>query len=144
MRAALPDISEEDRWSYAVEIDLLVNYSVTWKIQVLLKVNSNNIYQIKKKVNYNSKMVVYFPECSAESHTKVLPWQHLAPETITVKALKIVIFGKDKNCQTKPVTETSLQTLSEEWPWRDSWLGDHNNRPRWKGKIFKARTALVP
>ena len=52
----------------------------------------------------------------AESHTKVLPWQNLAPETITVKALKIVIFGKDKNCQTKPVTETSLQTLSEEWP----------------------------
>ena len=50
--------------SYAVEIDLLVNYSVTWKIQVLLKVNSNNVYQIKKKVNYNSKMVVYFPECS--------------------------------------------------------------------------------
>ena len=39
VRAALPDINEVADANHAVEKDLLINYAVTRKIQVLLKVN---------------------------------------------------------------------------------------------------------
>ena len=71
---------------------------------------SNEVYQIKKKFNCNSKMVVYLVnEMFAESNTKV-PSQNLVLEPITIKA-HIVIFGKDKNCQTKPVTRNVFSNI---------------------------------
>ena len=70
---------------------------------------SNEVYQIKKKFNCNSKMVVYLVNVVfAESNTKV-PSQNLVLEPIT-KA-HIVIFGKDKNCQTKPVTRNVFSNI---------------------------------
>ena len=71
---------------------------------------SNEVYQIKKKFNCNSKMVVYLVnEMFAESNTKV-PSQNLVLEPITIKA-HIVIFGKNKNCQTKPVTRNVISNI---------------------------------
>ena len=59
MRAALPDINEVDKCE-PCERDLLVNYAVTWKKQVLLKVNIQTKFI---KFDCNSKIVVYLIEC---------------------------------------------------------------------------------
>ena len=111
MRAALPDISEEDRCelcggkrSSCQSCSNMKNTS-TFKGKY-----SNEVYQIKKKFNCNSKMVVYLVnEMFAESNTKV-PSQNLVLEPITIKA-HIVIFGKDKNCQIKPVTRNVFSNI---------------------------------
>ena len=72
---------------------------------------SNEVYQIKKKFNCNSNMVVYLIDVVfAESNTKVLPSQNLVLEPITIKA-HIVIFGKNNNCQTKPVTRNVISNI---------------------------------
>ena len=56
-------------------------------------------------------MVVYLIECSAaKSNKKVQPGQNFVLEPIIIKA-HIVIFGKDKNCQTKPLTRNVITNI---------------------------------
>ena len=42
---------------------LLVNFAVTGKIQILQSKHSNKVYQIKKNLHCNSKIVAYLKEC---------------------------------------------------------------------------------
>ena len=112
MRAALPDISEEDRCAPCggkrSPCQLCSNMKNT---STFKGIYSNEVYQIKKKFNCNSNMVVYLIDVVfAESNTKVLPSQNLVLEPITIKA-HIVIFGKNKNCQTKPVTRNVISNI---------------------------------
>ena len=65
MRAALPDISEEDRCEprggKRSPCQLYSNMKYT---SAFTAIYSNGVYEIKKKINCNSKMVVYLIKCS--------------------------------------------------------------------------------
>ena len=63
MRAALPDISEEGRCKPCGRppCQLCSNMKNT---SIFKGKNSSKVYQIKKKFNCNSKIVVYLVECS--------------------------------------------------------------------------------
>ena len=119
MRAALPDISEDDRCApCGGKISPCQLCSNMKNTSTFKGIYSNEVYQIKKKFNCNSKMVVYLVnEMFAESNTKV-PSQNLVLEPITIKA-HIVIFGKDKNYQTKPVTRSVISNII----WRMTIMG---------------------
>ena len=112
MRAALPDISEDDRCApCGGKISPCQLCSNMKNTSTFKGIYSNEVYQIKKKFNCNSNMVVYLIDVVfAESNTKVLPSQNLVLEPITIKA-HIVIFGKNKNCQTKPVTRNVISNI---------------------------------
>ena len=112
MRAALSDISEEDRCepcggkrSPCQSCSNMKNTS-TFKGKY-----SNKVYQIKKKFNCNFKMVVNLIECSVcRKQYKSTTVTKLSTRAITIKA-HIVIFGMDKNCQTKPVTRNTIANI---------------------------------
>ena len=99
MRAALPDISEDDRCApCGGKISPCQLCSNMKNTSTFKGIYSNEVYQIKKKFNCNSKMVVYLVN------------EMFVLEPITIKA-HIVIFGKDKNCQTKPVTRNVITNI---------------------------------
>ena len=73
--------------------------------------HSNEVYQIKKNFNCNSKMVVYLIEFringkqyNGSSVTKF----HARANIIKAHS---VIFGKGKYCQTKPVTRNVFTNI---------------------------------
>ena len=65
MRAALPDISEEDRCEPCGGKKSPCQLCSNMKNASTFKgIYSNEVYQMKKKFNCNIKMVVYLIECS--------------------------------------------------------------------------------
>ena len=105
VRAALPDINEVGRCEPCggkrppCQLCNNMKNTSTFKSK-----HSNEVYQIKKKFNCNSKMVVYLIECRiCGKQYNGSTVTNFVLELTTIKA-RFVIFGKNKHCQTKPVT----------------------------------------
>ena len=62
---------------------------------------SNEVYQIKKNFNYNSKMVVYLIECRVFRNHNGSTGQNFVLELTTINA-RIVIFRKNKYFKPSP------------------------------------------
>ena len=105
VRTGLPDVKEVGRCKPCGGKRPLCQLRSNMKNTSTFKSNhSNKVYQIKKNFNGNSEMVVYLIDIVfAESIAMVVPWQNFVLEPITIK-VHIVIFRKNKSCQTKPVT----------------------------------------
>ena len=108
VRAALPDINEVGRCEPCggkrppCQLCSNMKNTSTFKSK-----HSNEVYQIKKNFNCNSKMVIYLIEC------RVCGKQYNGnnyKKLTTIKA-RIVIFGKNKYCQTKPVTRNVFTNI---------------------------------
>ena len=74
--------------------------------------HSNEVYQMKKNFNCNFQMVVYLIECRVceKQYTMIVTRQKFVLESITIKT-HIVIFGKNKNYQTKPLTRNASRNI---------------------------------
>ena len=105
MRAALPDITDKDRYepcSRKRSCQLCSNMKNTSTFKGKY---SNKFYQIKKKLNCNSKMVVYLIECNVcrkQYKSTTVTKFSTSTRAITIKA-HIVVFGE----RTKTVKPSS-------------------------------------
>ena len=81
--------------------------------------HSNKVYQIKKKIKCNSKIVTYLIECkvSKKQYNSSTVTKFCARAN-TIKA-HMVILGKRKNCQTKSVTRNAITNII----WRKTITG---------------------
>ena len=105
VRVALPDINEVGRFKPCggkippCQLCNNMKNTSTFKSK-----HSKEVYQIKKNFNFNSKMIVYLIECRIYGKQyNGSAVTNFVLELTTIKA-HIVIFGKYKYCQTKPLT----------------------------------------
>ena len=112
-RAVLPDIKEVGRWELYGGKRILCQLSSNMNNTSSFKSkHSNEVYQMKKNFNCNFKMVVYLIECRVceKQYTMIVTRQKFVLESITIKT-HIVIFGKNKNYQTKPLTRNASRNI---------------------------------
>ena len=130
--------------NHAVEKDLLVHYAVTWKIQVLLKVNiQTKFIKSKKNFNCNSKMVVYLIKCGV--------WRKQCNGSTVIKfrARANNYNSPYRNFRKEPILSNQARTQKR---FHERYLqNDHNGICDWEitiidhAEIFKAkRILLVP
>ena len=110
MRAVLPDTNEVGRcepWGgKRPPCSLCCNMKNT---SAFKSKHSNEVYQTN--FNCNSKKVAYLIESKVMKWKwMVMPRQNFVLETIILKA-SIIIFGKNKYWQTKPVTKNAFTNI---------------------------------
>ena len=144
VRATLPDINEVGRCTPcggkrpSCQLCSNMKNTITFKSK-----HFNEVYQIKKTLTVILKWLYIWENLGfAESNTMVVPWQHFVLESITIKA-HIIIFGKNKNCQTESVTRKIFMNIICIMTIIGFVSGDHNNRPCWNGKVFKAKRNVL-
>ena len=105
--------------------------------------HSNKVYQIKN--NFNSKMVVYLIEC------RVCRKQYNSSTMTKICARANNYKGMHHNFRKEQILANQAHNQKRFYKHflqnelNGIWLGDHNNKPCWNGKIFKAkRIVLVP
>ena len=111
MRAAFPDINEIGKWAPCRGKIPPCHLCSNMKNTCFKSKHSNEVYQIKKNFNCNSKMVVYLIECKVcGKHYNGSTVTKIRARAKNIKA-RIVIFGKNKYCQTKPVTRNFFTNI---------------------------------
>ena len=94
--AALPDINEVGKWKPCGRKRPPCQFCCNMKnTSTFKRKRSNEVYEIKKDVNCNSKMIVYLIECRVcGNQYNVVPQQNFVLKLTTIK-VRIVIFGKN-------------------------------------------------
>ena len=105
MRAVLPDINDVDRCEPCGGERLPCQLCSNMKNASTFKSkHSNEVYQMKKNFNCNSKMVVYLMECRiCGKQYNVSTVTKFRARANNYKSTNLN-FGKNKYCQTKLVT----------------------------------------
>ena len=99
---------------------------------------SNEVYQIKKNFNCNSKMLVYLIECRiSEKQYNGITVTKVCARASNYKTTYHNFRKEEKLPVTRHVFTSIISRVT------DLWLGDHNNRPCWNEKKFMAKIVML-